>query len=338
MSNQYNTMTDLQQSFPWLKESCSQLGQYIAQNRIPQALLIIGKQGLGKLQLAQYFAQSLLCTESTPNVAYCGTCQSCVLFNAQTHPDYIFIAPEEDGKAIGIGIIRQLTVKLALKPQFESQRVVIISPADSLNNASANAFLKYLEEPTERTSIILVSDKPSKLPATIRSRCQKIIIATPDKVLVKDWLQQQGISESIDLLLSLSQGSPLLAQQFSDNSVLQLRNEYFNDWVKLVTANGSFVELAEKWQKLDKNRIDLVLFWLISWVMDMIKLRHLKTVEIVNVDLITDLQELSTKLELKGLYQYYDFLLLSRQRIDTQLNKQLMFEEILIQWLQLNSR
>jgi DNA polymerase-3 subunit delta' len=332
-------MTDIVKSFPWLQSSWSQLDNYRNQNRIPQALLITGHKGLGKLQLAEHYANVLLCSSSQADEAYCGECASCLLFKAETHPDYILIEPEEAGKAIGIAVIRQLIVKLALMPQYEAYRVVIINSADSLNNASANAFLKYLEEPTERTCVVLISEQPSRLPATIRSRCQKLNISTPDQIVFNSGLKQLGISDNKDLLFVLSQGAPLLAKQFADTSVLKLRTDCFKNWLKLAHSEICFVDLAEQWHKLARAETGFLLFWLISWIVDMIKLSyHKQPVQLYNQDLITDLQDLVQRLDLKNLYQYYDFLLLCQRRLDTQLNKQLMFEEILIQWSRLNSR
>lgn len=332
-------MNAIDDSLPWLQSAWSQLKNYRNQNRIPQALLISGLKGLGKLQLAEHFSQTLLCSSIQPNQVSCGTCPSCLLFKAGTHPDYIFIKPEEAGKAIGIAVIRQLIVKLALMPQYEAYRVVVINSADSLNNAAANAFLKYLEEPTERTCLLLISARPSKLPATIRSRCQKLDIPAPDETLFNTGLERLGVSENKDLLFVLSQGAPLLAKQFADNSVLQLRSDCFNQWLKFTRSEINFVVLAEQWVKLNTVEVGYLMFWLISWVSDMIKLSYQQqAIKLFNPDLMSNLQELVQRLNLKDLYKYYDFLLLSQQRLDTQLNKQLMFEEILIQWSKLNGR
>lgn len=331
-------MADIQQSFPWLQSSWAQLTSYIKQNRIPQALLIIGNKGLGKQQLAESYSQALMCSALNVDGQSCGQCQSCTLFNADTHPDYVFITPDEPGKSIGVDVIRQLTAKLALKPQFDKYRVVVINPADSLTNASANAFLKYLEEPTERTCLVLISEKPSKLPATIRSRCQKLFVSVSDENSIKTWLSGQGVTGNIDLLLKMSQGSPLFAQQLADNTTLDFRLACFKQWSKLAGAKANFLVIAEQWSKLDNQTMDLVFSWLISWVMDMIKLNHHKgAIAIVNIDLQSNLQEMAGKLDLKKLYQYYDFLLVSKKRLDTQLNKQLMLEEILIQWSDINN-
>jgi len=326
------------QLFPWLQSSWLQLESYINLKRIPQALLIVGKQGVGKNHLVNYFSQSLLCSSRQNTGAPCGSCHSCILFNAQTHPDYLFITPDKPGKAIAIDTIRQLTTKLALKPQFESYRVVVINTADCLNTASANAFLKYLEEPTERTSLILMTDKPSKLPATIRSRCQKLHVTVDNESLARSWLQQQGVSENIDLLFKMSQGAPILAKQLANDSAISFRQESFTLWLKVVNSEESFISIAEKWSKLDKNSMELLMFCLISWVIDIVKLKSgSHTNEIVNDDLGTDLKQLADKLNLKKLYEYYDLLLLSQQRLATQLNKQLIFEETLIHCSKLKS-
>lgn len=333
-------MGDIKQSFPWLHESWQQLSRYIDQNRIPQTLLIVGNKGIGKQQLTSFFSQSLLCSTPLTNGTYCGECKSCLLFDAQTHPDYISIKPEGAGKSIGIAIIRQLTNKLVLKPQYEGYRVVVINPADSLNNASANAFLKYLEEPTERTVLILLTSHTNKLPATIRSRCQMLFIPpVSDHTRLKGWSEENKLLENDGLLLNLSQGGPLLAKQFSESDLLKHRLEYFEQWMTLSRSGSDFIAVAEQWSKLADDEMKLLIVWVLSWVIDIIKLVfRSKPTHLYNQDLVTNLQEMAVELDLKSMYQYYDFLLLSQQRFDTQLNKQLIFDEILIQWSQLNGR
>lgn len=330
-------MNEFQQAFPWLYVYWLQLAKTINQKRIPQALLMTGHKGLGKYALATHFAQSLLCFVRDSAGEFCGQCHSCKLFQAQTHPDYKLIEPEKEGQLITVATIRQTTTQLSLKPQFDSLRVVVINPADSLNNAAANAFLKYLEEPTERTTLILITEKPAKLPATIISRCQKLYIACPDEDTVNTWLQQHHLLENSDVVLSLSKGSPLLAKQLSEGAMLTLRTQCFHSWMKILYSKVSFNEVAEKWCKLNKNEMEFLLFWLISWVIDMIKLAYQRPpLKLYNPDFTADLQKLTQKIELRELYQYYDFLLLSQKRLDTQLNRQLMFEEILIKWMSIN--
>ena len=322
---------------PWQQPNWAHLCDYRAQNRVPQALLISGNKGLGKQHLAQQFAFSLLCIKPQDNGLRCGHCERCLLLNAQTHPDFIGISPEEPGKTITIGQIRSLVTRLTLKPQFESWRVVIVSPADLMNKAAANAFLKCLEEPTERTVILLVTDKPAYLPATIMSRCQKLAVTRPDKAMIVTWLKQQNTEISQDnamTLYGLAQGSPLLALDYARDGTLALRNDCFKAWMDIAKQRRHPVVIAEDWYKLPESSL---LFWITSWIIDMIKCRYpIKSDGLYNPDLIESLQELSSQLELKELYKLYDLMLVTRQRLNTQINKQTLFEEILIKWFELN--
>ena len=147
----------------WLAPHWQRLTGHIQSARVPQALLIVGRDGVGKARLAETFAQRLLCR--TPNEYACGTCHSCRLFAAQTHPDFLRIQPEEPGKAIPVDAIRALIADLSLKPQYSGRRVVLIGMAHQLNVSSANSLLKTLEEPDEHTTLVLLTDSPQSLPA-----------------------------------------------------------------------------------------------------------------------------------------------------------------------------
>lgn len=320
--------------FPWLQPNWERLYNYIIQERVPQALLIIGNKGIGKLHLANQFAFSLLCTDPQADGLSCGSCVSCKLLSAATHPDFINIQPEEAGKSITIAQIRNLITQLTLKPQFETHRVVIVSPAEQMNHAAANAFLKCLEEPTERTIIVLITDKPAKLPATIVSRCQKLIINTPPKDATLAWLKQQNVQENTELLFGLARGAPLLARQYADEGYISMRHECFKAWIGIAKQQSNPVIVAETWHKLPESPL---LFWVTSWIVDLIKCFYPANIEnLYNPDLYKPLKELSQQLELKSVYKLYDTLLATRQRLDSPINKQLMFEEILIKWSEIN--
>ena len=325
--------------YPWQQAVWEHLLGYISQRRIPQALLITGPAGIGKLQLATAFARSLMCQAPQADHTACGYCHSCTLFAAQTHTDFLTIEPDEPGKAIGIDKIRQLIVKLALKPQFETYRVVLITPADQMNTASANAFLKCLEEPTERTCLILLTEKPSRLPATIRSRCQTVQCSSPDRKVASDWLMQQGVKENTDLLLTLSQGAPLVAKAYAEQGLIGQRKAYFDTWLQIAEGKQNLVVISEQWQKPDVLDLSTLLRWMLSWVADVIKIAHSADPDsLQNPDIKKSLQALAERLELKGLYRFYDSLLTAQSQLSTQINKQLMLEQILIDWSQLNTR
>lgn len=310
---------------PWQHAQWLQLSRYLAQQRIPQALLMSGNKGIGKAVLALHFAQALLCEQPQADYAACGRCHSCWLFKANTHPDFILLEPEQGKTVIGIDQIRTLITKLSLKPQFERYRVVLLNPADKMNTASANAFLKCLEEPNERTVVLLISDRPSKLPATIRSRCQKLIMPLPERTLALAWLQPQ--TENSELLLTLAQGSPLLALGYAQQNLLSLRHECFQQWLSVIKRQSHPVMIAEQWLKHADSPL---LFWLTSWVVDVIRCAYAGD-NLYNFDLQPELQDLALRLNKMQVYALYDVLLQSRVRLDTQVNKQALFEDILLQ-------
>ncbi|NOQ64754.1 MAG: DNA polymerase III subunit delta' [Methyloprofundus sp.] len=315
--------------YPWQAKDWQHLTAYVKQERTPQALIINGVQGLGKELLALNYAQYLLCLNRQDNTA-CDQCDACKLFQAHTHPDFIVLEPEEAGKAIGVGLVRQLLTKLTLTPQYSAYRVVLINPADAMNINSANAFLKCLEEPPERTVMLLLTEQMQQLPATIMSRCQKLMLHSPDANIAKQWLQEQGVTNDQQLLLNLTQGAPLQALAYAQNDVLKLRKQCFEEWQNILSRHACPVSLAEQWLKLSAAQL---LVWLISWTEDIIKCQFsAETGFLSNEDFAKHLHVLAKQLNLKQLFEFYRLLLQNQYRFQTPLNKQLLLEELLITW------
>lgn len=323
--------------YAWQLKDWALLASYFKQQRIPQALLLAGQGGLGQESLARVFAQALLCHQRQANEQACGQCQACLLFNADTHPDFFVVAPEEGVKTISVDTMRNLMAKLTLKPQYSAHRVVLIQPADAMNANAYNAFLKYLEEPTERTVLLLLTEQPYKLPATILSRCQSLQVSTPAPSEALAWLKQQKptLSETqASQLLMLAQQAPILALDYAEQDVINQREQCFKDWLALARQQTHPVIIAEKWLKLSDATL---LSWLNSWLSDLIKCKfQLASDYLCNKDLNKSLRELSNRLELKDLYPLYDLVLVSKQRLATTVNKQCLLEELLNRWTQIN--
>lgn len=326
------------QLYPWQQTDWQQLLTYIKCQRIPQALIIKGYEGAGLLQLVHNYAAALLCISVQKSGLACGECPSCKLFLAQTHPDFIKLSPELDSKEIKVDQIRKLKEQLTLKPQFLAYRVIVLHPADSLNRNSANAILKFLEEPPERTIFVLTTTPKAILPATIRSRCQKIICSTPNRIIASQWLLEQGIQENSALLLNITQGLPMLAKTYAETNLLAIRLAYFTSWYQIAKQQANIIEIAEQWQKPNALELVYLLDWIISWVLDIVKLAlHSETEQIVNTDFKKALQALAKRLVLTKLFFYYDDLLVSKSQLLSPINKQLLIERLLIDWSMLNT-
>ncbi len=149
------------------------------------ALLLVGESGSNTQNLellALQYARKILCEKSD---------RGGNLFDAKTHTDFQFIIPEAKSQWIKIDQIRTLIEWSSSTPQIASKKVAVISPAHSLNIAAANALLKTLEESPPNALFILVSDRPTFIAATIRSRCYWVRFRQPNKVDVDTALQTQ---------------------------------------------------------------------------------------------------------------------------------------------------
>jgi DNA polymerase-3 subunit delta' len=317
--------------YSWLTEAWHTLGAHLAAERVPQALLIHGAAGLGKMRLAELFAQRLLCSD--PGEFACGACPGCRLFLAGTHPDFLKVQPAEPGKGIGVDAIRHLIADLALKPQFAGYRVVAIAPAHSMNISAANALLKTLEEPAERTVMLLLSEAPARLPATILSRCQRLPVAMPDWGAACRWLEQRQPGCDGATLLAAAQGSPLRALALAGSEVAERRRAVFGEWGGVLLGREEPVAVAERWEKQPHEEF---VEWLLSWTTDLIRLSSAPGCQrLYNPDLREDLRAMAGRLQLQGLFDYWSLMLRSKRALSGQSNRQLLLEDLLIRWSRL---
>lgn len=238
---------------PWLQESWRSLSERLSQQRLPHALLLSGAAGLGKRALADALVSSTLCERRSSDGYACGSCRSCHLIAAGSHPDRVHLSFElrDDGKPrteIVIEQIRTLSQRLSLSSQFGGMQMVIIDPADRMNASAANALLKTLEEPSASTIIVLISDQPSRLPATIRSRCQRVQFNLPERSAALEWLAGQGVAaKDGELALDAMLGNPGRALEALGDQSLTLRGECSRDLKALSDARGNALGIAEAW-------------------------------------------------------------------------------------------
>jgi len=146
--------------------------------RMPQALLLMGPRHVRVAEFARRLVWELLCQGEENS---CGQCAACHLLKAGNHPDFLDVFPDTKGGLIKIDQIRALQEEVYLSPSCGNCRVILIDPADKMNEACANALLKILEEPPEAVYFILVVEHFGTLPATIMSRCNQMVF--PDNIL-----------------------------------------------------------------------------------------------------------------------------------------------------------
>ncbi|MGH8233802.1 MAG: DNA polymerase III subunit delta' [Rhodanobacteraceae bacterium] len=235
----------------WCAPIWDVLAKRAANGTLPHALLLCGPAGLGKRSLAEAFVRARLCEAPRAGHA-CGACRTCRLLTAGTHPDRIFVTLEENPKThvmrkeIVIDQIRGLSARLAMASQLGGWQVAIVDPADVMNPSSQNALLKTLEEPTPSSLIVLVSDQPWRLSATIRSRCQRVDFAIPQRTDALTWLEKRGVEQAATALAAAG-GNPGQAWLLAEQGGMQRRQDVARDLLALAAGRAQAREIGKAW-------------------------------------------------------------------------------------------
>ncbi|RZL21999.1 MULTISPECIES: DNA polymerase III subunit delta' [Rhodococcus] len=141
------------------------------------AWLFTGPPGSGRSVAALCFAAALQCTsDGEPG---CGQCHACTTTMAGTHGDVRRIIP--DGLSISVKGMREIVNIASRRPTTGRWQVIVVEDADRLTEGAANALLKVVEEPPDRTVILLCAPTtdPEDMSVTLRSRCRHLALVTP---------------------------------------------------------------------------------------------------------------------------------------------------------------
>ncbi len=148
------------------KVQLKRFSERVQDEKLGQTLLFVGPEGIGKRLVAKAIAQSLVC-EISQNA--CGSCGACTRIEKEQSESLLLIKPT--GTGIKVDQARDVIHFTSLKTQGQA-RCVIINDANKLNHQAANALLKTLEEPPEKTYFFLIAPSHQSVLMTIRSRAQ----------------------------------------------------------------------------------------------------------------------------------------------------------------------
>ena len=254
---------------PWLNAQAEALGSALDSERLGHAPLIHGPSGLGKIELARWLVARILCLDQEGR-APCGACRSCTLLEAATHPDLFTAGIPEEKQQIPVDVVRDLCRGLQLTPSVGRRRVGWIEPAEAMNRNAANALLKTLEEPAPGTWLVLVSHHPERLPATIRSRCQKISVHPPSAEVAMAWLSAQlpdSAHEQLALALAAAGGAPVRALELlRDDDGLAFGLEIRQALLELAHARPVAAAIAEEWAAHPARSWGWIAHWVHQWM------------------------------------------------------------------------
>ena len=294
---------------PWQQRAFDYAARTLSEGRLGHALLVCGPARLGKRAVVARLAAHLLGMHD-PRAAH--------LIEAGTHPDFhvVTLLPNREGTKLRTEIvieqIRELSDKLSLTPQYGGAQVAIVDPADALNASAANALLKTLEEPQPGRYLWLLAANPARLPATIRSRCQRLEFGLPPRDEALSWLQAQGHAAKVAVeALDAARGHPGLADGWLRDGGMQLRHDVAADLDRLARGELAPVEAAQRWTADEHASL---------------RLRHAADLALAEASGLTD------PARIRKLAQWFDAANRTRELLRTTVRADLAVAELLLSW------
>ena len=330
---------------PWQQRAYERARAALDSGRLGHALLLCGPERLGKRAVAEALARYALCTGKARGSDACGHCRSCRLFDARaqrdpvevrpdgslahpdghsSHPDLLLVgyewklrpSPARPRTEIVIDQMRELSTRLGLSSGSESgTRVAIVEPADAVNYHAWNAILKTLEEPQPGRYLWLVVSNPARLPATIRSRCQRLDFHLPPRDEAQAWLQARGHArKAADEALDAARGHPGLADAWLNDGGIALRREVAADLAKLGRGELGAVEVAQRWTSGDDTAM---------------RLRHAADIALAEAEAAASL---TGQPRIRKLATWFDAANRTRELLQTTVRADLAVAELLLAW------
>jgi DNA polymerase-3 subunit delta' len=242
---------------PWLFSALDLLEHAAAADRLGHGWIFSGPRGIGKFNLACVLAErilhermgSTLPERASPQDVLADPTRAANL--TELHSDLHGVAPEEGKQSIQVDQVRAIIADLALTPLKGNNKVVIFERADKMTNGAANALLKSLEEPAGDTYLLLLAERPGRLPATVRSRCQQLPLRLPPLEATRHWLERADLPVE-HLPAGLSRMPPIrLASLLSEDDNINKYNKIFDDLQAISRNSGDPLAIADRWQKQD---------------------------------------------------------------------------------------
>lgn len=278
------------------------LSKGLTNNRLPNSLLFIGPDGVGKCETALVVAKALNCLNKRDDA--CETCPACKGINAGNYTDVVLLNPAGDTYIKDqIGFLKQTCY---LKPMVGKKRVFIVNEAERMNESSANSLLKVLEEPPLFAYIILISDNPFLLLSTIKSRCQILTFSPVSREDIEISLTERGYTPEKARILSLMAGGSLkLAMEMEWDVVKAFKARAWHFFISILNKEDAAAVLKEfVFRQKHDGAEDLkkILGILLFFCRDILLLKQEGNIDLLlNPDYLSDLKKAADMVPLQKL-------------------------------------
>jgi DNA polymerase III subunit delta' len=311
------------------------LNRSIAANRVAHAYLFEGPSGCGRRTTALALIQALFCKQPIDGDA-CTTCLACRKLTSGNHPDLQLLMPLPDKRDISIEQVRELQQVLSLRPFEANRKACLIEPAERMNEKSANALLKTLEEPPGHAIIILLANQADLLLATIRSRCQHLRFSPLDDTTVTDLLTEQGMDATRAAELApLAEGNMARATVLDEESESIRRQELLT--ILSQASSRQIATVFDRAEGLSGGRDEALETFnlLLSLLRDLLLICSAGQVGIANRFLQTELTAEAARFTPIGAMETLEHALAIRRAVQGNANPKLALERFLLGYARL---
>ncbi|WP_456277161.1 DNA polymerase III subunit delta' [Bacillus sp. AK128] len=302
----------------------------IQKNRVAHAYLLEGKRGTGKKQIAILLAKTLFCKDIQAIVNPCHNCINCRRIQSGNHPDVHLIEP--DGLSIKKQQIQLLQEEFAKTGVESKQKFYIINHADKMTVNASNSLLKFLEEPNQETTAVLITEQLNKMIDTIISRCQTLSTKTVPKTLLSEQLINEGVNPLVALVVvqltnSIDQAQSLVQDDWFAESrkiVLQL--------CEVIDSPSGLFFIQEKWIQHFKEReqIETGLDLLLLYYRDLLSIIIGEEEAVVYRDVLEQQKQRALQLSQKSVVEKMAAILEAKKRLNANVQGQLMMEQLVL--------
>jgi DNA polymerase-3 subunit delta' len=308
------------------------LKKMINHNRIAHAYLIHGDPGTKKRAIAETLALRLFCRE-TETAEPCLTCRDCKRVLSRNHPDLHWIKP--DGLSIKKEQIEALQREFIYSGVESNRKVYVIEDADLMTVNASNRLLKFLEEPSQETTAILLTKNQQQLLDTIRSRCQVIALRPLSGKAIETALIESGITKENARIFQA------IAPQLEEAKALD-QDEWFAEARKLmVQLVGMLIDkpqetllfIEKHWMQHfnDRDKLLLGLDLLLLWFKDLMYLHIGDTEHTVLISYQAELERVSLRYTRKELVAILSAITSAKQKLNQHTHPTLVMEQLTLQ-------
>lgn len=304
----------------------------LKKDRLSHAYLFEGSKGTGKMAVALTLAKTLYCSH-LDGPEPCHTCRDCRRITSNNHPDVRIISPE-GSQSISVDQVDVLLKEFAYRGSESKRRLFIIEHANRMTQVAANRLLKFIEEPAEQETAILITEQIQQILPTIVSRCQTVSFKPLLSTELTHKLEENNVPKSLAQLAAALTDDYETAYQIAQDElfaqarkiVVQLTEE------ALDRQSQVFLTIHEKWIPLlrEREQMELGLNLLLLWFRDVMSLHLGKDEQVRFAQEREQLGRYQLRYPVQQVARQMEIVLEAKKHLNANVNPQLVIEQAVL--------